>query len=29
VTAKAARVSAKKKRGETKRIRQYNPEEWE
>ncbi len=29
LTAKAARVSSKKKRGETKRIRQYNAEEWE
>jgi ribosome-associated protein len=29
LTAKAARVSSKKMRGELKRIRQYNPEEWE
>jgi ribosome-associated protein len=29
VTASAARVSSKKKRGMTKKIRQYNPEEWE
>ncbi len=29
VSARAARVSDKKKRGETKRIRKYNPEEWE
>lgn len=29
VTARAARVSAKRQRGALKRIRQYNPEEWE
>jgi ribosome-associated protein len=29
ITAKAARVSDKKKRGEIKRIRNYNPDEWE
>jgi len=29
VTARAARLSDKRKRGATKRIRQYNPEEWE
>jgi ribosome-associated protein len=29
VTARAARVSSKKKRGQTKKIRQYNPNEWE
>jgi len=29
VTAKAARMSDKKKRGDTKRIRQYNPGDWE
>jgi len=29
VTAKAARVSAKRQRGEQKRIRRYNPDEWE
>lgn len=29
VTAKAARVSAKRKRGEVKRARQYIPEDWE
>ena len=29
LTAKAARVGAKKKRGELKRTRQYNPDEWE
>jgi ribosome-associated protein len=29
VTAKAARVGAKRKRGEIKKLRQYNPEEWE
>jgi ribosome-associated protein len=29
VTAKAARVDDKKKRGEIKRIRRYHPEEWE
>lgn len=29
VTARAARVGAKRKRGELKRTRQYNPDEWE
>jgi ribosome-associated protein len=29
VTAKAARVGAKKRRGEIKRTRRYNPEDWE
>jgi len=29
VTAKAARMGAKRKRGEVKRLRQYNPEDWE
>ncbi|NPV78386.1 MAG: aminoacyl-tRNA hydrolase [Anaerolineae bacterium] len=29
VTAKAARLGAKKKRGEIKRTRRYNPEMWE
>ena len=29
LTAKAARVGDKKKRGELKRIRKYNPDEWE
>jgi ribosome-associated protein len=29
VTASAARVDEKKRRGQLKRIRQYNPEEWE
>ncbi len=29
VTAKAARVASKRQRGEQKRIRRYNPEEWE
>ncbi len=29
VTAKAARVGDKKKRGETKRIRTYIPDDWE
>ena len=29
LTARAARVGAKKKRGELKRTRQYNPDEWE
>jgi len=29
VTARAARVNTKRKRGAVKRIRQYNPEEWE
>ncbi len=29
LTAKAARVGAKKKRGQLKRTRQYNPDEWE
>lgn len=29
ITAKAARVVDKKKRGETKRIRHYVPEDWE
>jgi len=29
VTASAARVGAKRQRGELKRIRRYNPEEWE
>ncbi|PWH12996.1 MAG: aminoacyl-tRNA hydrolase [Anaerolineae bacterium] len=29
VTAKAARLFAKRRRAEIKRIRQYNPEEWE
>jgi ribosome-associated protein len=28
-TAKAVRVGDKKKRGETKRIRRYDPKEWE
>lgn len=28
-TARAARVTAKRRRGELKRIRQYNPDEWE
>lgn len=28
-TAKAARVTAKRQRGELKRIRKYNPDEWE
>jgi ribosome-associated protein len=29
LTAKAVRVGDKKKRGETKRIRRYDPKEWE
>ncbi len=29
VTAKAARVGDKKKRGDIKRTRRYNPEDWE
>ena len=29
VTAKAARVSDKKKHGELKRIRRYDPDDWE
>ncbi|MFA5836832.1 MAG: alternative ribosome rescue aminoacyl-tRNA hydrolase ArfB [Bellilinea sp.] len=29
VTARAARVGAKRQRGELKRTRKYNPEEWE
>ena len=29
VTAKAARLSDKKRRGELKRIRHYNPDDWE
>ena len=29
VTAKARRVAAKKHRGEIKRLRNYNPDEWE
>ena len=29
VTARAARLGSKKKRGEIKRLRRYNPEEWE
>ena len=29
VTARAARLGSKKKRGELKRLRRYNPEEWE
>ncbi|MCC6146699.1 MAG: aminoacyl-tRNA hydrolase [Anaerolineaceae bacterium] len=29
LTAKAARVGAKKRRGATKRIRRFNPEEWD
>jgi ribosome-associated protein len=29
VTARAARMGAKRKRGELKRTRQYNPDEWE
>ena len=29
VTAKAARMSAKRKRGEVKHLRQYIPEDWE
>jgi ribosome-associated protein len=29
VTASAARVSDKKKRGATKKVRHYDPEEWE
>ncbi len=29
VTAKAARVSEKKKHGELKRIRRYDPDDWE
>ena len=29
VSAKAARVSEKKRRGATKKIRKYNPEEWD
>jgi ribosome-associated protein len=29
VSARAARLGAKKRRGETKRLRRYNPDEWE
>jgi ribosome-associated protein len=29
ISAKAARVADKKKRGEVKRIRKYNPDDWE
>ena len=29
ITAKAARLADKKKHGEIKRIRRYNPEDWE
>ena len=29
VTARAARMFAKKRRGQVKRLRQYNPEDWE
>ena len=29
VAASAARVFAKKRRGAIKKVRQYNPEEWE
>ncbi len=29
LTSKAARVGSKKKRGETKRLRHYDPSEWE
>jgi len=29
VTARAARLGSKKKHGELKRLRRYNPEEWE
>ncbi len=29
VSARAARLGSKKKRAETKRLRRYNPEEWE
>ena len=29
VTAKAARLNAKKRRGELKRTRRFNPEDWE
>jgi ribosome-associated protein len=29
LTARAARVGSKKKRGELKRTRRYNPEDWE
>ena len=29
ITAKAARLADKKKRSQTKRIRSYNPEDWE
>ncbi len=29
LTAKAARVGSKKRRGELKRTRRYNPEDWE
>ncbi|HWR65547.1 MAG TPA: alternative ribosome rescue aminoacyl-tRNA hydrolase ArfB [Bellilinea sp.] len=29
LTARAARMGAKRKRGELKRTRQYNPDEWE
>lgn len=29
VTARAARLGSKKKRGEIKRLRHYNPEDWE
>lgn len=29
VTARAARLGDKKKRGETKRLRRYKPEDWE
>jgi len=28
-TSKAARIGSKKKRGEVKRLRHYNPEDWE
>ena len=28
-TARAARVTAKKQRGQVKRLRRYNPDEWE
>jgi len=29
VTSSAARVGAKKQRGELKRLRHYDPDEWE
>lgn len=29
VTARAARLGSKKKRGEIKRLRRYNPEDWD